>query len=633
GGGGKADCSPLGQDNLLVCLRCTVCRAVFAGNWKWPAVPEDVQFPRGFHSPVLASTCCEQNRCFFATPQVVVEVTLLSYLLGFLARGGMSFTAFAVIYQTLWPASMRGTMYASRTHLLQIFDINVIAFACILMFAECALDARAFVWCLRPRHQGSDFEALLCQARKAFSTSSASHACWLFRRVRALVVDGKWCVQTSICNARDCNPVFSAEVREGYFKGCTERPAPGSLYCKRHAYARGHRRRWQQSQDALVVEDHRKTVRQDGVLLEYKVQGGWARREAVNTDDVRQYEMWLLRRARQKKQQEDDRKDVDELLVGRKSAGIFVAVTPCLQIAAIAPMWASESISQLLLFLLATRELFLALACVIYDNACAVARHLRKRQRESPPSDPDAPGWTWLLGLQWVVDRLHFTYRKGCRDKTSPYFAPGVDADDYPSLKGVDTEAVEQLFHVANRWQVVLSGAHPVHEELLLLIFARDHNRRQSCHRAIQTYRSAQAAPAAPRSGPNSSAEGGLRLAAAYAGGCECDVPDRAGWRKKRKTIRASCEVPEPPPPEQAPDGEAGKRAAPAEAPRDPLPTMRKQDLHSAHVWINLRSKTVHHAVLRNSVSAGCGYFLGQDSRPLRLGRADVRRARRVLVR
>eukprot|EP00959_Pyramimonas_sp_CCMP1952_P448253 9386262-Pyramimonas_sp.AAC.1 len=192
--------------------------------------------------------------------------------------------------------------------------------------------------------------------------------------------------------------------------------------------------------------------------------------------------MWLLRRARQKKQQEDcnkdDRKDVDELLVGRKSAGIFVAVTPCLQIAAIAPMWASESISQLLLFLLATRELFLDLAYVIYDNACAVARHLRKRQREGPPSDPDAPGWTWLLGLQWIIDRLHFTYHKSCRDKTSPYFVPGVDADDYPSLKGVDTEAVEQLFHVANRWQVVLSGAHPVHEELLLLIFARDHNRR-----------------------------------------------------------------------------------------------------------------------------------------------------------
>eukprot|EP00959_Pyramimonas_sp_CCMP1952_P251243 5250961-Pyramimonas_sp.AAC.1 len=80
---------------------------------------------RGFPVPARLSLACSCLHLLRAErPQVVVEVTLLSYLLGFLARGGMSFTAFAVIYQTLWPASMRGTMCASRTHLLQIFEIN-----------------------------------------------------------------------------------------------------------------------------------------------------------------------------------------------------------------------------------------------------------------------------------------------------------------------------------------------------------------------------------------------------------------------------------------------------------------------------------------------------------------------------
>ena len=60
-------------------------------------VAEDSRFPEGFHTPVLASTSAA-NRWFFATPQFAIEVALVSYLLGFLASGGMSFTAFAVVY-------------------------------------------------------------------------------------------------------------------------------------------------------------------------------------------------------------------------------------------------------------------------------------------------------------------------------------------------------------------------------------------------------------------------------------------------------------------------------------------------------------------------------------------------------
>jgi hypothetical protein len=54
----------------------------------------------------------------------------------------------------------------------------------------------------------------------------------------------------------------------------------------------------------------------------------------------------------------DDRKAVDETVCGRKSAGILVAVTPCLQIAAVTPLFASESITQVVLFVISVMGLF-----------------------------------------------------------------------------------------------------------------------------------------------------------------------------------------------------------------------------------------------------------------------------------
>eukprot|EP00973_Karenia_brevis_P048374 6712453-Karenia_brevis.AAC.1 len=102
------------------------------------------------------------------------------------------------------------------------------------MFVEGGVDVSSFVWKLRPHHEANDFKHLLEVVRKAFTQLAGAHACWLFRQVRALILDGKWCVQTSICNARNCNPVFSVDIRAGYYKGCTNRPAKGSLYCQAH---------------------------------------------------------------------------------------------------------------------------------------------------------------------------------------------------------------------------------------------------------------------------------------------------------------------------------------------------------------------------------------------------------------
>jgi hypothetical protein len=387
----------------VVCLKCYTCNSVYAGCWKWLQVLDCSNFPDGFHKPLLASTSTSLgHRWFFATPQVVVEFTLLAYLLGLLARGGVSFTAFAVVYTGMWSASMRGTMYMQRTHFLQKLELNVIAYASVLMFAESGLDVKDFIWHLRPHHEADDFAGLLVLVRQAFALLSAAHACWLFRRVRALITDGKWCIQTSICNARDCNPVFSAAIREGYFKGCVERPVRGSLYCKAHGH--GHGSRKAAASDDVKVTSHRKVVKDDGVFLEYRVEGVWLPATVVDTADVRAYEKWMLRKRTptllDEECNKDTRKGVDETVCGRKTAGIFVAVTPCLQIAAITPMFASESVAQLLLFLLNLRTLFEDLVYVIYDNACAVVRHLRKRLRESPPADPDDAAWKWLMAFK-----------------------------------------------------------------------------------------------------------------------------------------------------------------------------------------------------------------------------------------
>ena len=583
-------------------------------------MPEGADFPAGQHAPILVSPWCAENRWFFATPQAVFEVSLLTYLQGLLSRGGLSFTAFAIVYQGMWAGSMTGTMYAHRTHLVQRLEVAIIAAGAMQMFMESGLDARDFVWTLRPRHEASDFEPLLSRVRQAFKALSASHACWLTRRVRALIVDGQWCVQTSICNARDCNPVFSADVKEGYFKGCTHRPVRGGLYCTMHNHPAGDR--WQEPHPSEgIIEDHRKIVRDSGIALEYKVDGAWLPAMDVATADARIYEKRLLRRQQRARPAEecskDERKDVDELLVGRKTAGVLVAVTPCLQIAAIAPMWSSESISQLLLFLMSVMEFCTDLAYVIYDNACAVARHLRKRQRESPPADPAAPAWAWLLQLRWVIDRLHFTYHKSCRDRTSALYVPGVDADEHPCLKGVDTEAAEQLFSVAKRWQIVLTKTHPVHEELLLLIFARDHNKRHACRDAADKYRAAQEDVGPRRRVSRPTARVDVVADA-------CDAVEHMRRRKRPKAVLTACGA--------EPMGQVAPAAA-AAGPvdeqvalpmPDSMPRVAKAGVTSTYIWVNQRTKTVHHTVLKNYVSAGCGYYFGQAVMPQLLEQADV---------
>ena len=93
------------------------------------------------------------------------------------------------------------------------------------------------------------------------------------------------------------------------------------------------------------------------------------------------------------------------------------------------------------------------------DEALTKAKVLRAKWRWGVRK------WDTLLGVKWVVDRIR----------------PSGELRGNHDLMGVDTEASEQVFHIANRWRVVLSNEAPAHQELKMNIFLREHNVAHSC--------------------------------------------------------------------------------------------------------------------------------------------------------
>ena len=76
-------------------------------------------------------------------------------------------------------------MYADPGHLLQKFEVGIIAFGAIALFRESGRNMDAWKWFLRPKHIGDDFAPLLAELQQAFQTPAQCHACYLFCRARA----------------------------------------------------------------------------------------------------------------------------------------------------------------------------------------------------------------------------------------------------------------------------------------------------------------------------------------------------------------------------------------------------------------------------------------------------------------
>lgn len=452
-------------------------------------------------------------------------------------------------------------------------------------------------------NEAPDFQPLAALVRNAFDTVAAAHACALFSKISAFIIDGKWCIQAPVCNARGCGHEWSSELQTGFFRGCVQRPLPGAYFCRTH-----------QLENTLApeeseVEKHKEVWAEGGLRLQYFYRGRWVLAQDVPSQHIRAYEMTLLRCRSSKHDREpvagscnkDDRKDVAETEVPRrKTSGILVAVTPCLQIAAVQPMYSSESVTQILFLALSLRQLFGAMAFLLYDNACGVVRHLRKQLADRTRQSLKVDAWTDLLRISWVVDRLHWHYHRACKDPENSYYVAGVNPHDHAALLGIDTEAAEQIFHVADRWQTLLSTTAPVHQDLFLLLFARERNVSHSCEGAWKRYVSAQKSgyPVCEECRPEGH-EGAVGQP-----GPSCAAPMRRK-EKRRKQAHSSCEevvpsaAPSSPP---APVASSTQAAAPnAEGPV-------ADKLYCEYVAVNHHTKTIHKVVLPRDVCSSCSW-------------------------
>jgi hypothetical protein len=296
----------------------------------------------------------------------------------------------------------------------------------------------------------------------------------------------------------------------------------------------------------------------------------------------------------------DERKIRDETSVSRKTSGILVAVTPCLQIVAIRPMFAAESLCQVLLLVLHLLTLFADLSHVVYDNACSMMRHINRQRENRKKRQEDITSWNVLAVLQWIIDRLHWRYHRACKDPLSSYFVPGVSPKEHPELIGVDTEAAEQIFHVANRWQTILSNSAPMHQEIFMLLFAREHNRAHSCAKAISTYKLKQKEA---KTAGNFTVD--TETSEVMTGACS--RPKKC--EKRRKVIVSSCEEL---PADQASASSSVNSGMPAQAApghKDP-----QVSVDTDYVVVNWTSRTIHGVVLQRDVYTKCSWSFQNKS-------------------
>jgi hypothetical protein len=145
---------------------------------------------------------------------------------------------------------MAGTMYQTRQHFIAKLEVALLTWGSIEILESSQIDIDNFQWYLRPHHESNDFVPLCDLVRAAFQALAALHNCKLSQLIRACIVDGKWCIQTTICNARDTGLTWVPALGAGFFKGCVERPLPGNKFCAKHA-----------AQSTLAPEDSKITDR------------------------------------------------------------------------------------------------------------------------------------------------------------------------------------------------------------------------------------------------------------------------------------------------------------------------------------------------------------------------------------
>ena len=142
--------------------------------------------------------------------------------------------------------------------------------------------------------------------------------------------------------------------------------------------------------DPPEVEAHREVMTETAVHLEYKLKSGeWVSASQMPAKSIRAYELQMLPTvgARQNSSDanscsKDPQRAVEESSVGRKSGGLLIAVYPCLHIVGVRPMYSSESLTQVVMFVWHVLSYLRGVTFVVYDFACGVLRRLRAQMRK-----------------------------------------------------------------------------------------------------------------------------------------------------------------------------------------------------------------------------------------------------------
>ena len=89
--------------------------------------------------------------------------------------------------------------------------------------------------------------------------------------VLGAIVDGKWCMQVSLCNHREGGAIWNKALGTGCMCGCTAMPRKGSQYCSDHLFIDPEEAELESS---LVIENHREVMTETTVSMEYQTVGG-----------------------------------------------------------------------------------------------------------------------------------------------------------------------------------------------------------------------------------------------------------------------------------------------------------------------------------------------------------------------
>ncbi|CAJ1450081.1 unnamed protein product, partial [Effrenium voratum] len=374
-------------DGNIIFLKCADCGAVYGGPWCWTTGSEKKTFPEGCHYVRGAASLqrLDGARWFFAVPQVCFETALLKFVLLLAARAGVSWTAFFTVYSTLFGNTFAGIKYALRPHFVTALEMAVTLWGSMRLIAQARTQSLwSCSFCLQPHHVAANFKPLLAAVKLAFSQLAAQHCCTLMSAMPLVVVDGKWCLQVSLCNDRFSSQTWNKDLQAGFFSGCVARPARGSKYCAEHSRTSSSK---SEETSTQCIVGHRERAANGALRVEFKLaDGAWVPSSAVSAGDVRRYELEKLPRCKPVSEtcSQDPLRGTPEPLVSRKSGGVLVAVGPCLRILGIEPMFSSESLTQVVFFVWSMLAALRRLEWVIYDFACGVTEFLANQCRIRP---------------------------------------------------------------------------------------------------------------------------------------------------------------------------------------------------------------------------------------------------------